>query len=152
MIDKKQCYLGTKAAFVLCIDQNENQNIGGRLYHLFQEEPLLIHGYNEMFLEGEHFFESIGMPKASQSDKNFENEMINEMNGKDMREMAAEDKILNEHGEEGTFIVRVQHRQHSSWQGRVTWVDQDKTVFFRSELELMKLIDGALNEKKFEEQ
>ncbi|MBQ1682611.1 MAG: hypothetical protein II067_10440 [Agathobacter sp.] len=65
--------------------------------------------------------------------------------------MKKDEEILEEHGEQGTFIVRVQHRQHSSWQGRVTWVDENKTVYFRSELELMKLIDGALNEKVFEE-
>ena len=42
--------------------------------------------------------------------------------------------------------MRVQHRQHSSWQGRVTYLEKDKTVYFRSALELMKIIDGALDE------
>ncbi|MBE5889536.1 MAG: hypothetical protein E7282_01055 [Lachnospiraceae bacterium] len=64
--------------------------------------------------------------------------------------MKKDEEILEEHGELGTFIIRVQHRQHSSWQGRVTWLDENKTVYFRSELELMKLIDGALNDKQFE--
>lgn len=52
--------------------------------------------------------------------------------------------ILSKHGDEGTFIVRVQQRQNSSWQGRITWVDKDKTVYFRSVWEMMKLIDSAL--------
>jgi len=38
----------------------------------------------------------------------------------------------------------VQQRQNSSWQGRITWVDKDKTVYFRSVWEMMKLIDSAL--------
>ena len=48
-------------------------------------------------------------------------------------------------GDMGTFVVHVQHRQNSSWQGRITWMDQDKTMYFRSVWELIKLIDSALN-------
>lgn len=55
-----------------------------------------------------------------------------------------ENKYINEHGIDGTFIVRIDHRQHSSWQGQVTWVQEQKTVQFRSVLELLKLIDKAL--------
>ncbi|MBQ9046844.1 MAG: hypothetical protein IJ120_02980 [Solobacterium sp.] len=53
--------------------------------------------------------------------------------------------VLNHHGEIGTFIIRVQQRQNSSWQGRITWVDEDKTIYFRSAWEMMKLIDEALD-------
>jgi len=52
---------------------------------------------------------------------------------------------LSRHGDMGTFVIRVQHRQNSSWQGRITWLDRDKTVYFRSVWELMKLVDGALD-------
>ncbi|MCI8319438.1 MAG: hypothetical protein HFH02_00020 [Dorea sp.] len=52
--------------------------------------------------------------------------------------------MLEKHGDMGTFVVRVQHRQHSSWQGRVTYLEEDRTVYFRSALELMKIIDGVL--------
>ncbi|MBR0473934.1 MAG: hypothetical protein IJJ19_02945 [Erysipelotrichaceae bacterium] len=52
------------------------------------------------------------------------------------------------HGELGTFIIRVQHRQNSSWQGRITWVEQDKTLYFRSIWEMMKLIDSAMEQFK----
>ena len=54
-------------------------------------------------------------------------------------------EVLNHHGEIGTFIIRVQQRQNSSWQGRITWVDEDKTIYFRSAWEMMKLIDEALD-------
>ena len=43
-------------------------------------------------------------------------------------------------------VIRVQHRQHSSWQGKVTWLEEDKSVYFRSALELIKIIDGTLDE------
>ena len=48
----------------------------------------------------------------------------------------------------GTFILKILNRQNSTWQGSVTWVEEGKTQNFRSALELLKLIDGALDEKQ----
>ena len=62
-----------------------------------------------------------------------------------MTRVMADDELLEKHGDMGTFVIRVQHRQHSSWQGRVTYLDEDKTVYFRSALELIKIIDGTLD-------
>lgn len=151
MSEAKQKYLGTKTAIVLCVDSSKDENIIGRMFHLYKEEMTPIYGYNHFFLEAEQLFKALRNPKASQSDKDFDNNLIDDLPEREMTEMNTEASILNEHGEQGTFIVRVQHRQHSSWQGRVTWVDEDKTVYFRSELELMKLIDGALNQESFDE-
>ena len=44
----------------------------------------------------------------------------------------------------GTFVVKILNNQNSTWQGSVTWVEQQKVQYFRSALELLKLIDGAL--------
>lgn len=146
MSDQK--YLGSLNAFVLCIDSADDLFIDGRIYHLFDKEPIEIHSYKDLFLKSEGFFDSIGCPRASQSDRDFNGNVQMKIADKELIKMNKDDEILEEHGELGTFIVRVQHRQHSSWQGRVTWLDEDKTVYFRSELELMKLIDEALNKKE----
>ena len=47
----------------------------------------------------------------------------------------------------GTFIIKILNKQHSTWQGSVTWVEEQKTQNFRSPVELLKLIDGALDEE-----
>ena len=57
----------------------------------------------------------------------------------------SDDALLSKHGDIGTFIVRVQHRQNSSWQGRITWMEEDKTVQFRSVWEMIKLIESAVD-------
>lgn len=57
----------------------------------------------------------------------------------------SDEMLLTKHGEIGTFIVRVQHRQNSSWQGRITWMEEDKTVQFRSVWEMIKLIENAVD-------
>lgn len=43
-----------------------------------------------------------------------------------------------------TFIVKILNKQNSTWQGSVTWVEEQRTQHFRSALELLKMIDGAL--------
>lgn len=46
----------------------------------------------------------------------------------------------------GTFLLTIQDRQNGTWQGSVTWVDKQSKQYFRSALELLKLIESALEE------
>ena len=57
----------------------------------------------------------------------------------------SDDELLSKHGDLGTFILRVKHRQNSTWQGGITWVNENKTLQFRSVWELTKLIEEALD-------
>lgn len=50
----------------------------------------------------------------------------------------------------GTFIVKILERQNATWQGSVTWIDEHQEKYFRSALELIKLIDGALDNQNEE--
>ena len=51
-----------------------------------------------------------------------------------------------------TFIIKVMDQQNATWQGSVTWVDEQREQYFRSTLELLKLIDGALEKRNDEEE
>mgnify|MGYP000225399950 FL=1 len=44
-----------------------------------------------------------------------------------------------------TFIIKIMNQQNGTWQGSVTWVEEQREQHFRSALELLKLIDGALD-------
>lgn len=44
----------------------------------------------------------------------------------------------------GSFLIQVLNDQNSTWQGTLSWIDKNRTLPFRSTLELIKLIDGAL--------
>lgn len=46
----------------------------------------------------------------------------------------------------GTFLLTIYNRQNATWQGTVTWVDRNEKRQFRSALELIKLIESALDE------
>lgn len=47
----------------------------------------------------------------------------------------------------GTFLVKILNKQNSTWQGSITWMEEQKTQNFRSALELIKLIDEVLDGK-----
>ncbi|MGI6028443.1 MAG: hypothetical protein ACOX81_03410 [Candidatus Heteroscillospira sp.] len=45
---------------------------------------------------------------------------------------------------ERAFLVRITDTQNATWQGTVTWIDDQEVRPFRSALELLKLIDSTL--------
>lgn len=53
------------------------------------------------------------------------------------------DKSLPEKAE-SSFLIRIQYRQNSSWQGMIQWLDGKKSRHFRSFLEMVMLMQEAL--------
>ena len=51
-----------------------------------------------------------------------------------------------------TFVVEVIDQQNASWQGSVNWINAGKKENFRSALELIRLIDSALESEKKEDE
>jgi hypothetical protein len=51
-------------------------------------------------------------------------------------------------GAQKTFVIRILNQQNATWQGVITRVDKKEERPFRSLLELIKLIDSALDEKE----
>ena len=51
-------------------------------------------------------------------------------------------------GHKASFIVRVTSRQNATWQCSISWTERGVTKHFRSALELIKLIDSALDEEE----
>lgn len=52
---------------------------------------------------------------------------------------------INEKFENATFVVKVNSNENHTWQGNITWVEENRSINFRSVLELMKLMDSAVN-------
>ena len=46
-----------------------------------------------------------------------------------------------------TFIVEVKCMENDTWQGKLTWAEKNRSQYFRSTLELLKLMDRALTDK-----
>lgn len=46
-----------------------------------------------------------------------------------------------------TFIVHVEDQKNATWQGTVSWAERQQKQSFRSLLELIKLMDAAIEER-----
>lgn len=53
---------------------------------------------------------------------------------------------LEHQNEKASFLVHVQFRQHATWQGSITWVEKGVTQYFRSTLEMLRLMSEALED------
>lgn len=144
-------YIGTPWGVILCVDQYKKEKIKGRIFHRYQKEAIHFEGLIEAFLIIDHFFDELGYPFRGNRYHSFiKEERIKKIKGTEER---SDEDMLKNSGNQGTFIIRVEQRQHSTWQGKVTWIEEGRTETFRSALELIKMIDGVLdeNDKKEDE-
>ena len=133
----------------LCIDDTRNGEGSGRIYHCYAKEPILFANEYQMIRQMERFFESISYPPASTKDRLFLERKDTAL--KEAVKVMDQSEITSKGGEKGTFIVHVQYRQNATWQGEVVWAEKKITKSFRSALELLKLMDSALEQAETEE-
>ena len=125
---KSQWYIGAVNGVVLCVDSMQGTGFKSRVYHAYRRDAVKVSCIEQLLFVLDEFYDSIDFPYPSEGAR-----------------IMSDEELLNRHGDLGTFIIRVQHRQNSSWQGRITWMDQDKTLSFRSMWEMIKLIASALD-------
>lgn len=152
-----QVYMGVPNGVVLCIDSAESdQNISARLYHAYRSDAVNITSPEEILPEMEKLFESLRFPFRTTNYRSFSGareEYTAEPGVRPGREFAeasnrrvlSDDDLLDLEGELATFIIRVQQRQNSDWQGRITWAEHDRTLAFRTVTEMLQLIEKAIS-------
>ena len=128
-----------------CVNVYNGRFIRGELYNSYSKEPYRYDDIIEMLQIMEEFYDFLQFPMSSTESRSFFNKKQN-YKRKGMAKPMQKETILDKSGEKGTFIIQVQYRQNSSWQGKIFWVEKNKTQHFRSALELIKLMDGALSE------
>ena len=142
------------------IDQYNGSDWNGKIYTRLNKEAINFRNIGEMLDVLESIWNTIGYPQEAMINRRFlEQEKLTakkEFIRVSYFDDRTKDKIKVElseadmekrRGEQDTFIVRIQYRQNATWQGHVTWVDENKTVPFRSALELIKLIDSTQNDQ-----
>ena len=127
----------------MCIDNIDDGELSGRIYHCYSKEPWKFTNILQLIELADDFFDRLEFPQASTSARSFTSTQFLGVDRLD-KVQSPEDFIENR-GQKGTFFLNVRYRQNSSWQGSVTWVEEQREQHFRSALELLKLIDGALD-------
>lgn len=57
-------------------------------------------------------------------------------------------KMQIKKGDHLTFLVEVKSTKNHTWQGVLTWVEEQKKESFRSTLELLRLLDSTIETKE----
>ena len=120
---------------LLCVDSYKNRAVEGRLWCAREEEELPFGNLMQMVLSIEALLNTQSTPE-------------------DKREHRcpahsrpwAHSPARPTRGALETFRVNILFRQNMSWQGCVSWQDGRREKPFRSELELMLLMDSVLTQ------
>jgi len=89
------------------------------------------------------FFDYVNFPQASHEKRSFDER---KKKGEDKPPLTMRKPVSGElSGKKPVFILHVQFRQHSTWQGTLHWIAENKTKRFRSELEMIRLLAEALS-------
>ena len=151
--NRSQWYIGAPNGIVLCINEKKENTFSGLLYHSYSTEAEGFHNIEEMTGLMEELYDELQYPHPGTNRRSFRPDNTQTSRSKQERNrIMSDEKLLSKHGDIGTFIVRVQHRQNSSWQGRLTWMEQNQTLNFRSIWEMIKLIESAMDTVSVQEE
>lgn len=140
-----QHYIGIPSGVVFCVDQTYPHGyIYGKFYHAYSRDAVTVRTIDGFCMELEKLFDSLKFPWPGTELRSFQEpaEPVEHIDIRD-REMTDEE-LLQKHGALATFIVRVQQRHNSTWQGRLTWVEKDSTRTFQSVWELVRLLEEVI--------
>ena len=129
----------------ICVDAGTDGELSGRLYSCYSQEPDRFGNVIQLLRCMENFYNQVQFPEAAVMLRNFE-KIPQERRGAVPEQKTDRAFLMSQKGKLATFCVYVQYRQNATWQGTVTWVNRNEKQHFRSALELIKMIDNALEE------
>jgi len=150
-MEGSQLYIGTANGVVICVDKLSGGDCSGKFYHSYSRDSVEFRSLGHLVYLMEGLFDFLDFPRRANNVRSFNDEKPVYAERKDRERVMADKELLEKHGYLETFIVRVQHRQNNTWQGRITWADRDKTVTFRSIWEMVHLMENAIYEDSPEE-
>lgn len=122
---------------MICVDSYEQNIMAGRYYNYGQEgEGHQFSGLMQLLVDLEQILDSANFPQAFTAVRSFAD--VSEVKPADAADNAAKK------GKCATFEVKILFRQHTSWQGSVKWLEKNSEQPFRSALELIFLMNSAL--------
>ncbi len=124
---------------MIYVDSYENQIPAGRFHMASEQQSHPFRGMIQLLLKINHHLDRENFPQSFTELRKFH------MPSRDFVSTAARED--SQRGNAATFSLRILFRQNASWQGSVTWIEGKQEEYFRSVLELISLIDGALRQE-----
>jgi len=121
---------------LVCVDAYEKGIPRGRFYNPCMTSAKEFYGVTHFLQEMETVLEQTDLPKAFTARRSFSPKR---------KPSETENELPKLTGNQATFALRILFRQNASWQGSVTWLEGRQEQSFRSVLELIMLLDSAMN-------
>lgn len=134
------------SAVIVQLEKNDHLDISGKIYSQYYHTGTDFSGVHEFLNACEDLFNTLVCPQPSVAERSFRKKYA-VANLKTVEAVEDMDQLL-QNKEKNTFVINVLFRQNASWQGNIQWVNQNKTQSFRSTLELLKLMDSALESEE----
>lgn len=148
MKDNRRFFAGLAAPNLVnvCVDRISNGDISGKLFQCYSLEPTEFLNVVQLVKLLEDFYDTISFPQESVKIRSFVEHVNHVRPAEAKRKLLDQERILQYRGKIRTFLIHVQYRQNATWQGNLICEEEDKAWQFFSELELLKLIDNALED------
>lgn len=131
----------------VCVDAWAGGEVTGRLYHCYSRQPEPIGRISDVLDSIDRLCDRLNYPARTQQPRHFGPEKLRpQITQKKVEPQMTREELAKNKGKMATFVVHVMYRQHSTWQGSVTWAETGEKANFRSALELIKLMDSAVDE------
>lgn len=130
----------------VCVNELREGCPVGVLYNKYSSEPLNFRNVFDLMQLMEKTMDYCQYPQSSTRTRTFGSDDYQIREKKKVEQMVKADEILEKSGELATFVIHVKYRQNSTWQGDIFWAEKQEKVNFRSALEMLKLIDSALDQ------
>ena len=124
-------------AIVVCVDDYQDGILSGRVSIPFLRAEYSFCNTMDFLKKTDVMLERMKFPTSFSEYQTFNNEAPDENAG----------KVPVMDGKLATFLLRVIFRENASWQGSILWMDGRQGESFRSTLEMLMLMDSALDKK-----
>ena len=121
---------------IVCIDGYENSVPRGRYYNPCLSQGRTFSSLVEFLKSMEDALDAMQLPQSFTASRS--------VGPPPEQQQGAPSTAEVREGVMATFALRILFRQNASWQGSVTWLEGGLEQSFRSALELILLMDGAV--------
>lgn len=137
-IGKMSAVRNTDRYFSIAVDECDEINIKGIMFHGSGSYGIYFSSLLEMILNMDRIYDETGCSKQTFQMRSFPGVELPVA-------VACPYKEAQRAGKLATFGIYVSYRYHASWQGTVFWNEGSFSESFESELQLMQLIEGIIS-------
>jgi hypothetical protein len=123
----------------ICVDAFNSGAVSGRMYNPIIHGTENFENLMQLLLQMDTMLDMMNFPQSFEEKRKFADVG---------RQAASLIDTEKREGQVATFAVKILFRQNASWQGSITWLEGEREESFRSVLELIFLMNSALENAK----